>query len=212
MFELATPMNKVIVAYQVNHLHLHGCRNMTTLLEEDPLPFSQKYNWNLVPSHDFFSLDDVLAASKKLNAIYAEGFVVRDHKFSRIKIKAPMYVQLSLLSWNDKGGLNSSRLLNVIQMNEGDEFISYFPHYKPEYDQLMQTFNKLVEVIGNYYAKVSHIQDDKEFSKVVQTTIPEDYVGWVFQMKKLGNAKEVLATASQKKILQALKKLENPPK
>jgi len=86
MFELATPKNKVIVNYTEDYLYLHGCRNLTNLYEDDPTPFALKYNWLCSPSFEFKSIEEVLEASKKLNPAYAEGFVIRDHKFQRVKV------------------------------------------------------------------------------------------------------------------------------
>ena len=40
-----------------------------------------------------------------------------------------MYVQVALLSATDKDGLNARRLVEVIQLNEGSEFLSYFPQW-----------------------------------------------------------------------------------
>ena len=45
------------------------------------------------------------------------------------KVKSPMYVQVALLTATDKDGLNARRLLEVVQLNEGSEFLSYFPQW-----------------------------------------------------------------------------------
>lgn len=44
-----------------------------------------------------------------------------------------MYVQVALLSATDKEGLNARRLLEIIQLNEGSEFLSYFPQWTKLY-------------------------------------------------------------------------------
>jgi len=102
MFELATLTNRVVVFYKEEHLYLHGVRNLSTLLEEEPENFAQKYNWTCSPSFNLNSLDEVIKAASALNPIEAEGFVVRDVHFNRVKIKCPKYVQISLLSVKDK--------------------------------------------------------------------------------------------------------------
>ncbi len=61
------------------------------------------------------------------------GYVVVDAKFNRVKVKSPQYVCLSLMSWKDKDGLNIRRMLEVVRVNEGEEFISYFPQWVPLY-------------------------------------------------------------------------------
>jgi len=44
-------------------------------------------------------LIEVVSASKKLNPALAEGFVVCDANFNRLKIKSPSYVALAHLAY-----------------------------------------------------------------------------------------------------------------
>jgi hypothetical protein len=101
---------------------------------------------------EYTSLDQVIEAAKKLDPIRAEGFVIRDCNFNRVKVrslfvplqltlqvKSPRYVQLSLLSYNNRDNLNDLRLLTILQQNEGDEFLTYFPRYTEDYRKVSRT-------------------------------------------------------------------------
>jgi hypothetical protein len=87
IFELFTPENPIVVQTQESKLYLHGCRNLKTFKEEFPEIFAEKFNWQCVEPLPLKSLDEVLAAAKKLNPIEHEGYVVCDRSFNRVKIK-----------------------------------------------------------------------------------------------------------------------------
>jgi hypothetical protein len=44
-----------------------------------------------------------------------------------------MYILVALLSATDRDGLNSRRLLEIVQLNEGSEFLAYFPQWGDKY-------------------------------------------------------------------------------
>ena len=52
MFELFSPISKVIVIPQSEEIYLHGARDLNTLNEVDPVPIAMKYNYKLAPSFD----------------------------------------------------------------------------------------------------------------------------------------------------------------
>ncbi len=101
-----------------------------------------------------------------------------------------MYVSISLLSWTNKNGLNGLRLLSVLQQNEGDEFIAYFPHYAKDYEEvphfdfilnhkLRTKYNRVATRLETYFISVKDIQEEREFHTQVQQTVPADYQGYV---------------------------------
>lgn len=122
MFELFSKRNQVLVPPSEDNIVLHGVRNNDTLEELDPAPIAAKYGYKMIPAFEktkFNSIDDVVAASKSIDPSKAEGFVVCDANFNRVKIKSPQYVSMALMSWKDKDGLNKRRMLEVVRTNEG---------------------------------------------------------------------------------------------
>jgi hypothetical protein len=73
-------------------------------------------------------------------------------------------VAFSLLSWKDKGGLNKRRMLEVVRMNEGSEFLSYFPQWKELYNHLKMRYDELCANIEELLRKGQSLSP-KEFTK-----------------------------------------------
>lgn len=46
-----------------------------------------KYGWPLVSSLSYSTIEEVKDAARKLDPIHAEGFVVCDANFNRVKVK-----------------------------------------------------------------------------------------------------------------------------
>ena len=85
MFELCTTRNRVVVRYDTDRLIVHGARHRVTLKEEHPRMFAAAYGWELVKEWDVASLEEVQAMAQALCPTDAEGFVVCDAQFRRIK-------------------------------------------------------------------------------------------------------------------------------
>lgn len=66
-----------------NYLH---SREVDTLQELHPEQFAEKYNWRLVKKYPMTNIDEVIEFSRNLNPLKAEGFVICDSKFNRVKV------------------------------------------------------------------------------------------------------------------------------
>lgn len=139
-FELLTPYNRIVVKQNENNLVLHGVRNIKNLQEENPQVWAEKYGFNLVKSFPLSSLPDILKSAEKLEALDAEGYVICDAKFNRIKVKSPKYV-----AWaHFHSSFSTRKMIQIILNNEGDEFLSYFPEWKKFYDQISDRYQQLI--------------------------------------------------------------------
>jgi len=164
MFEFVSQCNIIVVQHQKDQISLHGVRNLITLEEHDPKQFASLYNWKMVPSFEFGSLEEVVAASKRLNATKQEGFVCTDQNFNRIKVKSPLYVQISLLRGKEEG-LDARRMLSIIQMNEAEEFLNYFPQFQSLYNQQRERYERLLTYVQNLFDTVKDIKHPKDFAE-----------------------------------------------
>ncbi len=101
MFELVSNVNKVVVSYDEG-IVLLGCRSIWTGKEQvDP----SQYFGITVPSiadiiprpkvHSLSSIEDIVKFVNERKGTEAEGVVLRDSKFNRVKIKNPEYVLAS---------------------------------------------------------------------------------------------------------------------
>lgn len=87
MFEMVTPRFPIVTQPDTDELILHGVRDVNSLKELDPQSIATLNNWKCVKIFDFSTLDQVVSASKQLNPAKAEGFVVVDAMFNRVKVK-----------------------------------------------------------------------------------------------------------------------------
>jgi len=100
-------------------------------------------NWSVVKSYPMKDLLEVVEAANKLNPAIAEGFVVCDASFQRIKVKSPSYVALSHLAYDfynfffiemlillgktsmrDERRLNYKHMLNLVRTNESKDIFT----------------------------------------------------------------------------------------
>ena len=109
-----------------------------------------------------------------------EGFVVVDKYWKRVKIKSPAYVAAHYLRNN---GVNSkARILEIIENNEQEEFLTYFPEYKEYFDDIENKLNeykeKLTEAIWDINFKMVHNDPTlswgrKDFANYINEKYPE---------------------------------------
>ena len=166
MFELLTPINQVVVRQDSNRLILHGVRNLTTLTEEEPEPWATKNQWQVVNTYSFDNKNLILNATKRLNPMKSEGYVVRDCHFKRLKIKSAEYVAISLLQ-SDSNYL-AKRILEVVVNNESSEFLTYYPQWINSYNRVKHKYDSLIEEIEQKYCQHEHLSSPKDFALAVK--------------------------------------------
>lgn len=176
MFELMTPQNRVVIPYKTPRIVLHGARNMSTGIEEDPVIVAMAWGWDCVKSYPLTTLDEVIASAEAFGAIEGEGYVVCDHKFRRIKVKNPAYVAVH----NLRDGWGPRRILQLVRQGEGEEFLSYFPEFVEEYEEIKGQFDMLCEEAGDTYSRYRHLEDQKEFALSVKQ---KAYCGALFALR-----------------------------
>ena len=187
MFELMTDENRVIVpADPIDQLFVHGARNLETLEEVDPEVIANLFGWKCVPVYSFNSIEDVVASANKLSPNDAEGYVIRDQNFNRVKVKSPAYVALSQLGGD---GFSERRLITIAQSNEGDEIFSYFPKFKDRYQVIKAAYDKALKETEEFYNSQDLTKTRKEIAQVFGKY---KYSGVLFRMldKKISSISE----------------------
>jgi len=180
-FELMTPYNRTVVPYQNNAIVLHGCRDLTTMLELDPVLEAQIYGWTSAMIYALNTIEAIEEASKHLDPMLGEGYVVCDGDFNRIKVKSPKYVALHHLK--DSVGTSKKSLLELARNNEGSEFLSYFKEYTEDYLKIKSELDGLVGEMKVFYEGIKDLSDRKTFA-LTATTKP--YSDAMFRMKYKG--------------------------
>ena len=141
MFELTSPFNKVVVQWHDIRLNFLGVRNNETLQETYFLDHELKDIFNTPKVFPLHSIDECIKAAEQLDC-NAEGYVVCDKNFNRVKIKSPTYVALHHMCNNHV--MSYERGIEIVRRNELDEVLTYFPEFKEHLLAIQEKYNKLV--------------------------------------------------------------------
>lgn len=183
MFELTSPYNRIVVKYDDIKLSFIGVRNNDTLQEELIYNHPLSKIFNTPKLYEFNSLDDCIKNANEL-PWDEEGYVVVDKNFNRVKVKSPKYVALHYL--RGEGVLTYSKMLEMIMVNECDEFLNYFPEYtdmftrtKNVYECLLKDMQKEWDDNENH---INSLLSRKDKALYINTL---KYKSWMY--KKLDN-------------------------
>lgn len=171
IFELVSPSSQVVVPYETTTLYHIGTRNNLTGQESDPdigIRKPKKY-----PIH---SLGECVETAVRLNqteVIQAEGFVVVDGNWNRVKVKSPDYIARHQLVQ-----IKSVPKRECVQMllegsaepeaicGANPEMIPMFKFYEYHLARLRHLADKLGFLAQQLYEEYSH--DRSAVAKVIQ--------------------------------------------
>lgn len=188
LFELCTSTNRVVTPYESDRVYYLGSRliapckpNHTREISYDPFDQYGLLDDVLYRPEEFpvSSFSEVLEAVSKLKNL-KEGFVIKDAKGTRLKVKSAAYV----VAHHCRGsGLTPKRAVDLVLANEYHEFISYFPEYA---DYIMKYVIKENVLRINAFAFMmmyGKITDKKEFALLAKDT---EISGILFSMHNHG--------------------------
>ena len=134
IFELRSPYNKVVVPYEdIRIIHIGTRNNITCEEVEVDIGIEKPKQYMLS------SLDDCIAMAATFD-FTKEGFVVVDKNYHRVKVKSEDYVRVHRLANN--GSITLERAIDLIRMNELEEFLVYCPQYTGFINDVCHRFNK----------------------------------------------------------------------
>ncbi|BCM89594.1 hypothetical protein IAD21_01441 [Abditibacteriota bacterium] len=199
MFEFMTPWNRVVVQHEKPRIVFIGCRD-AEFQEFAPEEFAH-WGWEIVKSFPINSLTGVLEAAQELKPLHNEGYVVCDADFKRVKIKSPAYVALHHL----RDSFCRRRLVEIIQHNESDEFLAYFPAFEPEYRDVKIRFDALVEATAIAWSALPQFapHEQREFALAVKET-PYAAVFFALRAGKTKSPKDFYAGMVPERLLKLL--------
>lgn len=187
LFELVSPITKVVIPYNSTELYYLGCRDRSTDKEIRPSeynPFLGLFKTPII--YSLRTLSDVEEAAKAL-PWDEEGYVVCDKDYNRVKIKSPEYIKAHHSGLN--GNITKERLLDLILENEQTELLIYYPEYSRKIDDLKNKMNNfkhyiniLVDTINpdSYSDRKAFAEKVKEYPAIIQP--------FLFMYKKLNIA------------------------
>lgn len=185
IFELTSPWNQVVVQWEETKVWFLGMRDNATDKESfyGDCDLAQVFDTPKV--YPITNIDQCVAASKVLPED-AEGYVVVDSAFHRIKVKSPRYVQLHYMAGNQNW--SGRRVLEILLANEVSEYIAYFPKFKVAFDQVKAKYDAYVrdlrdmkDAIDNLLEVYNGSMSKKDFAKwVFASGSRKPYSGFAF--------------------------------
>ena len=203
IFELMTPYNKVVVQHPHSRIVLHGLRfNDGDMEEMWPESVEVHYpDWEVVDSTRLRTGPDKIQqqANDLGPGTKAEGFVVVDHLFHRVKVKNVDYLRLHRMV----DGMSTRKMLEIIRTNESDEFLIYFPEWTDLYKEVTEKYHAVIATATVDYHLNKDLPSQKEFALAVKH-LP--YSGALFGVKsgRYKTFKEYFATMNIKSLEQLL--------
>jgi T4 RnlA family RNA ligase len=167
MFELTSVENRVVKRYDGYKLHFLGARCNDTgmyVCEEEK-------NWFLDPHSDidfihypkeyrFNTVEECLRTSRELKDL-DEGYVIYQDGVPIAKVKSPAYVAVHHIRGE---GLNPKRIMQLVLVNEQDEYLQYFPEDREVFIPYVEAKNTLDHQLHAVYNSCKWIDNQKEFA------------------------------------------------
>ena len=151
--------------------------------------------------YSFNSLDSIVNATKQLNPMKSEGYVVCDRHFKRLKIKSAEYVAISLLQ-SDHNFL-AKRILEVVVNNESSEFLTYYPQWFNLYCEVKHKYDSLIKEIKQKYLQYKDLPDQKDFALAVKH-LPYSKVLFDLRNGRANSVRDSLASIPRNKLANLL--------
>lgn len=181
-FELCTLHNRVVCSQSEERIVLLGVRENRDGVELDPRECEYE-NIEVCKCYPLNTLQDMEQTFKELPALEMEGYVVAeflpDGRVIRCKVKHPGYLAIHHL----KEGNSKKRLLELIRAGEEEEFLSYFPEYRPQFDEIRGKFEALVTELETAWETNRGIENQKEFALKVKDLRMS---GVIFNVRRMG--------------------------
>ena len=172
MFELTSPWNQVVVRWNETKMNLIGVRDNSTLKEifYGDSDLAQVFDTPRI--FPIRNVNECVEAAKVLPED-AEGYVVVDAQFNRIKIKSPRYIQLHYMAGNQTW--SPTRVLEILRANEVSEYVAYFPQFKAAYDVVKAKYDAYVENLKDIQDAIDNLLEVYNGSM-----LKKDFAKWVF--------------------------------
>lgn len=145
IFEVTSPENRVVTRYQGRKATLLAIRRNgdgSYLPKATVDMLACQFGWERPKTWSFDSWENCLTASKELRNL-EEGFVMYNAKGVPVsKVKNPAYVAAHHL--RGEGVLTPKRVVDLVLMNEVDEYLSIFPEDSERVLPYVEGYDKLL--------------------------------------------------------------------
>lgn len=168
IFELVSPVNRVVVPYENIRLYFLGERdiegNLTSFTDSECTEGFIDIGVLTPKVFNLSTFDEVVTAANEL-PWDEEGYVVHDKYNNRVKIKSPAYVIAHYSRMN--GNISEKHLIRVILEGQEEEFLTYCSDYK---DALLKTKQKMEDYLVKckfWYNTIPNFNNRKDYATCV---------------------------------------------
>lgn len=188
IFELTSPMNRVVTPYSETKVTLIGARNNL-----DGYEFGKELLDSIAKDMDVArpkiyecnTFEEVTRKAEELETM-DEGFVLTVEQagsFRRLKCKNSKY--LAIAHMRNNGAVSPRRILTLVIDNEEAEYLSYFPEDKPYFDFVKLAYLDSFNRISDIWDECGKIEEQKEFAIAIQKRVKYSHeAGILFRMRK----------------------------
>jgi T4 RnlA family RNA ligase len=151
IFELVSPESKVVKPYN-RGLYLLGMRDVRDDWKElsyNTVKASSEWLGVMCPeAYPISGISEIINSVGKLETL-DEGYVCVDYskldehgQHPRLKVKNPAYVAIAHLKESSASSMRA--LMQLIMTGETDEFLGYFPDFKPSVDKIEERYKAYI--------------------------------------------------------------------
>jgi len=199
LFELCTPINKVVVPHKDYILyHLVTKHNLTGDEDTDRI--------GMIPQPKSYELHSLQACIDSANELpfNEEGYVVVDVKCDRVKVKSPAYLAVHHL--RGEGVIVMRRVLDLIRANEHEEFLIYYEEYKDVFDEMEMKYESFLKKLQkDVVLAIQYLKEDRKTYASWATKQIMPSILFSFYDGKVQNVEEYLKDFISEKLLRYLK-------
>ena len=216
LFEMATNRHQIVVRHGEDALVLHGARDLTTLEELDPVQIAEDHGWKapkVIPGARTPAAVQALAAA--LDPLRAEGFVVCDGAFRRVKFKCPGYVRLSGAihggGRRPREDFSARRLVDLVRHGATGEFVVYFPEHAGRFREIQEAWDHLCRRATDTHASLAHLPP-AEFGRAAgeQRALDRSWPRVLFALRRGVSAGDTLRQMQLSTVERLLARLGRP--
>lgn len=153
MFELTTPLNRIVVEYKDFGIHLLGMRDRITGQEQAVELMPHLFGVPVCPFHLLNNQEELLAFVGSKPPFEQEGIVVRDKNFNRVKVKSLAYMAYNRL--RDSTANSPRAIMELILTEQLDDVLPVLETWlHGQAVQMQENTRKLYKHIDSLYPEL----------------------------------------------------------
>lgn len=162
IFELTSVENRVVKRYDGYKLHYLAARSNSHgyYVTKCELVTALRFGALETKFYEFNTVEECLRTARELKDL-DEGYVIYQDGVPIAKVKSPAYVAVHHIRGE---GLNPKRIMQLVLVNEQDEYLTYFPEDRDVFTPYVKAKSGLDIDMFDAYNRLEMIEDQKEFA------------------------------------------------